>query len=373
MRARVIATALHETVPRTPVHPVVREGRHDEAPDSGCIRRPRPDRHRGDERRSGAAGQVPGRQEQLCNGEGRRAVRVRAEGGDAGEAGDPNAGGCVDRANARFDGGRDPTRAAREAGDHGADDCVTFDDTASVEMLVDACVAEIVATIDPASIDQSRCGVGKKKCAAKTLKSMLKCHRRRRCSSSESERPELRPLSRQGEGQARRWQRPDERLLRKLENQAGNNCLSPLDDAAAVGGDHRQFLRGRVRRGPQTPATTTAATTTVPPPGVRQPGRLLLVPGCEGAPTATRPVRRTDAGTTARRTAMQDLRGTTRTIRPFSVPWGRWKRSARTRQLSLTASDMSKEQVPAVLKRLRLAPAPRRHGSPTTAGAALRD
>ena len=80
-----------------------------------------------------------------------------------GRPADPNAGGCVDRAKTRFDGGSDPTKSCFERLETTTpNDCFTFDDTAAVEMLVDACVAEIVETIDPASIDQSRCSVGRR-------------------------------------------------------------------------------------------------------------------------------------------------------------------------------------------------------------------
>jgi hypothetical protein len=71
---------------------------------------------------------------------------------------DPDAGGCVDRAKATFDGGGDPTQSCFEKLENRTpNDCVTFDDTASVETLVDACVAQVVGGIDPAPLDQSKC------------------------------------------------------------------------------------------------------------------------------------------------------------------------------------------------------------------------
>src|SRR5262245_59080622 len=91
---------------------------------------------------------------------------------------DPNTGGCIDKARLKFDGGTDPASGcvwraffADPAG------CITGDGPA-LETLIDGCVSQIVAEIDPAPLDQSRCNAQKKKCAAKKLKSMLKCYER---------------------------------------------------------------------------------------------------------------------------------------------------------------------------------------------------
>ena len=147
--------------------------------------------------------------------------------------------------------------------------CFTFDDTASVEMLVDACVAEIVETIDPASIDQSRCGVGKKKCAAKTLKSILKCHQKAETLGRQND-PNFNGCLDKAKTRFDGGSDPTKGCFERLENKSGNDCLPPLDNGGG-GGDHRQFLRGRVRRGPSRlprprprrpcPPTTRAATT----------------------------------------------------------------------------------------------------------------
>ena len=63
----------------------------------------------------------------------------------------------------------------REAREQATNDCLTFDDTASAETAVDNCVDAIVAGIDPGAIDQTKCGVSKKKCVAKKLNGILKC------------------------------------------------------------------------------------------------------------------------------------------------------------------------------------------------------
>src|SRR5262245_51681924 len=45
---------------------------------------------------------------------------------------DPNAGGCVDKARAKFDGGQTPEKGCFEKLENKAtNDCITFDDTAS--------------------------------------------------------------------------------------------------------------------------------------------------------------------------------------------------------------------------------------------------
>src|SRR5262245_53616046 len=93
-----------------------------------------------------------------------------------GKPADPNAGGCQDRAKAKFDGGADAAKGGfRKLEDKSGNDCITRNDTAAVEAIVDQCVANMVAAIDPAPIDQTKCGVGKKKCVAKKLSGLLKC------------------------------------------------------------------------------------------------------------------------------------------------------------------------------------------------------
>src|SRR4029077_1514349 len=81
---------------------------------------------------------------------------------------DPNADGCVDKAKAKFDGGADPTKGGfAKLESKMPNDCVTFGDTGGLEATVDACVDQLVSAIDPGTTDQSKCNVGKKKCAAK--------------------------------------------------------------------------------------------------------------------------------------------------------------------------------------------------------------
>lgn len=203
-----------------------------------------------------------------------------------GRPADPNAGGCVDRANARFDGGSDPTMGCFERLENTTpNDCFTFDDTASVEMLVDACVAEIVATIDPASIDHSRCGVGKKKCAAKTLKSILKCHQKAEMQFfGNPNAPSFNRCLDKAKAKLDGGSDPTRGCFEKLENQAGNDCLPPLDNTAAVEGIIDNSCVGAFVAALETPTTTTTTTTTVPPAGcAATTGGFCWFLGVEGA------------------------------------------------------------------------------------------
>jgi hypothetical protein len=82
-----------------------------------------------------------------------------------GKTADPNAGGCVTKVVAKFDGGVDATKGCFEKLENkNPNDCVTFDDTGAAEDAVDACVGALVAAIDPPPppITQTKCGAGKK-------------------------------------------------------------------------------------------------------------------------------------------------------------------------------------------------------------------
>src|SRR5262249_6821632 len=84
-----------------------------------------------------------------------------------GKPADPNAADCVTKAKNKFDGTPDPAKGCFEKLENKSpNDCLTFDDTGSAEAAVDNCVAAIVDAIDPGAIDQTKCGVSKKKCVA---------------------------------------------------------------------------------------------------------------------------------------------------------------------------------------------------------------
>ena len=89
---------------------------------------------------------------------------------------DPNAKDCVTKAETKFDGGAQPAKGCFEKLESkDPNDCLTVDDTVAAETAVDACVASLVAAIDPPPRDQTKCGASKKKCASKYLAALLKC------------------------------------------------------------------------------------------------------------------------------------------------------------------------------------------------------
>jgi hypothetical protein len=93
-----------------------------------------------------------------------------------GKPADPNAGGCVTKVVAKFDGDGNPAKGCFEKLEgKSSNDCLTFDDTPAAETAVDSCIASFVAAIDPPPITQTKCGAGKKKCVSKYLKALLKC------------------------------------------------------------------------------------------------------------------------------------------------------------------------------------------------------
>src|SRR5262245_8003880 len=90
-----------------------------------------------------------------------------------GKVADPT---CVTKVEDKFDGGIDATKGCFEKLENKkGSDCITQDDTTAGENAVDACVASIVGAIDPPPRDQTKCGVGKKKCVSKYLAGLLKC------------------------------------------------------------------------------------------------------------------------------------------------------------------------------------------------------
>jgi hypothetical protein len=88
---------------------------------------------------------------------------------------------CVQKAQDKFDGGVDLTRGCFEKLETAAaGQCFTNDDTGTMQSVTDAFVSDVVTTVDPSYpapiID--RCSSGKKKCVAKLLVGIFKCHAR---------------------------------------------------------------------------------------------------------------------------------------------------------------------------------------------------
>ena len=94
-----------------------------------------------------------------------------------GRSPDPNFNGCVDKAREKLDGGLEPEKGCVEKLEGKTpNDCITIDDTALIAGIAASCVDALVTALDPPPLTQAKCGVGKKKCVAKKLKGLLKCH-----------------------------------------------------------------------------------------------------------------------------------------------------------------------------------------------------
>jgi len=94
-----------------------------------------------------------------------------------GKPADPNANDCITKVVAKFESPSNPAKGCFEKLESKSpNDCLTFDDTAAAEAVVDACILEIVDAVDPPPITQGKCYAGKKKCASKLTVALLKCY-----------------------------------------------------------------------------------------------------------------------------------------------------------------------------------------------------
>jgi hypothetical protein len=174
---------------------------------------------------------------------------------------DPNADGCVDKARAKFDGGEAPEKGCFEKLESKeGNDCITFDDTASAEALVEQCVGNLVTGIDPLPIDQTKCGVGKKKCVAKKLSGLLKCYQKAQ-APGKPEDPNTGGCVDKVKAKFDGGAEPEKGCIAKLEAKSGNDCLPALGNIAEL----EQLVDDCVAdivAALETPSSTT--TTTVP-------------------------------------------------------------------------------------------------------------
>lgn len=181
-----------------------------------------------------------------------------------GKLADPNAGACVEKADDKFTGGNDPSKGCFEKLENKAsNDCITFDDTAAAEAKVDQCVAQIVAAIDPPPLTQTKCGAEKKKCVAKKLKSILKCHQK-------AETPGKPPDSNTGDCIDKAVAKydggsdPPKGCFVKLENEVDNDCQPPTGNQGTLEGIVDGSCVGAFVALLTTPTTTTTTTPTTP-------------------------------------------------------------------------------------------------------------
>ncbi len=175
---------------------------------------------------------------------------------------DPNFGDCVTKVKAKFDGGTDPAKGCFEKLENkSGNDCVTFDDTAAAELAVDDCVDQIVQAIDPGPITQTKCGVGKKKCVAKKLKSILKCYQKAETPGKPTD-PNTADCITKAQAKYDGGTDPSKGCFVKLEAKSGNDCMPPTGNQAALEGivDGSSCVAAFIAL-LETPATSTTTTT----------------------------------------------------------------------------------------------------------------
>ncbi len=189
---------------------------------------------------------------------------------------DPNAGDCVTKVVAKFDGG--PT--APEKGcfekleNKSPNDCITLDDTVPAEAAVDSCVGAFVAAIDPAPINQTKCGVGKKKCVAKLLSGLLKCQQKAQTPGKPTD-PNADGCVDKATAKYTGGPEPAKGCFAKLEAKVPNDCQF-TNDSGALQALVQDCVADLVAVVTNTTTTTTTSTTTT-----------STLPGLQGALTPT--------------------------------------------------------------------------------------
>src|SRR5262245_21388058 len=190
-----------------------------------------------------------------------------------GRPADPNAKDCVTKVRTGFDGGLKPAKGCFEKLESkSGNDCITFDDTAAAELAVDTCVAELVGAIDPPPMEQTKCGVGKKKCVAKKLKSILKCHQKA-ATPGKSPDPNADGCIDKATAKFDGGTDPAKGCFVKLESKSGNDCAPPTGNQATLerivdscAGDFVALIAPVTPSTvPTTTSTTTSTTTTTTP------------------------------------------------------------------------------------------------------------
>src|SRR5262249_38572145 len=136
---------------------------------------------------------------------------------------DPNFDNCIGKAVDKFSG---PTGCFEKLENKSPNDCITFNDFPAAEIVVDDCVDTLVEAIDPAPITQTKCGVGKKKCVAKKLKSILKCHQKAETVGKPMD-PNAGDCITKAMDKFGGGSDPDKGCIRKLELKSNNDCQPP--------------------------------------------------------------------------------------------------------------------------------------------------
>jgi hypothetical protein len=184
-----------------------------------------------------------------------------------GKVPDPNAGGCVTKAETKFNGGIEPPKGCFEKLENKTgNDCLTTDDTGAAQGAVGSCVSSFVEAIDPAPLDQTKCGAGKKKCVAKFYKGVLKCHQLAQTPGKPND-PNAGGCLDKARAKFDGGLEPTKGCFEKLENKVPNDCQI-FDDT--------ESLQALV----ESCADDLAELITPPPPGgVELQGALTATPG----------------------------------------------------------------------------------------------
>ncbi len=176
---------------------------------------------------------------------------------------DPNTKDCVTKVRAKFDRGSAPTKGCFEKLESKTpNDCLTLDDTGAAEAAVDACVASLVAAIDPPPPDQTKCGAGKKKCVAKYLAALLKCRTLAQTPKKPTD-PNTKGCVDKAVAKYTGGGDPTKGCFAKLEVKDPNDCQHANDSAAlqVLAGNCVNAFVAVVTGTPSTTSTTLGTTT----------------------------------------------------------------------------------------------------------------
>src|SRR5262245_38916068 len=183
---------------------------------------------------------------------------------------EPNAKDCVTKVRAKFDGGSTPAKGCFEKLEaKNPNDCLTFDDTAAAETAVDTCVATLVAAVDPPPITQTKCGAGKKKCASKYLRALLKCRKLAQTPGKPTD-PDTKGCVDKAVAKYTGGVEPAKGCFARLQAKAPSDCQSTTDSPTVQGlvedcvDDLVAVVVTTTTSTTSMTATTTTTTTTVP-------------------------------------------------------------------------------------------------------------
>jgi len=146
---------------------------------------------------------------------------------------DPNANDCRTKVAAKWDGGSNPAKGCFERLENKpTNDCLTVDDAGPAGAAIDDCVASLIAAIDPAPLDQTTCGAGKRRCVSKYVGALLKCRRAAQTPGKPVD-PNANGCVDKAVAKFTGGANPAKSCFARLEAQASNDCQF-TGDASAV-------------------------------------------------------------------------------------------------------------------------------------------